>query len=209
MSGLNVGLTGGVASGKSFVGKELEEFGAHLVRADELGHRTLARGAEAYEPVVREFGREILNPDGDIDRHRLAAMVFGNPDRLAKLNAIVHPAVHRLHGALSAEIRAADANAMIVYEAAILIETGGYKDFDRIILVACGEEQQIERAMARDGMTREEVLARIRRQLPLAEKRKFASYVIDTSGTKEDTVRQTRAVYDDLLHFGDAKGFPR
>jgi dephospho-CoA kinase len=196
--GLRVGLTGGLACGKSFVGRTLEAFGAHLIRADELGHRTLAPGGEAYQAVIEEFGREILTEDGQIDRQRLAALVFGNPERLEKLNSIVHPAVHRLQESLSREILAADANAMIVYEAAILIETGGYKNFDRLILVVCREEQQIERAMSRDAATREDVQSRLRRQLPLEEKRKYADFVIDTSGTKEDTVRQTRAVYEAL-----------
>jgi dephospho-CoA kinase len=192
--GLRVGLTGGLASGKSFVGRTLEQLGAHLIRADELGHRALAPDGEAYEQVIREFGPEILESDGHIDRRRLAALVFGNPEQLARLNAIVHPAVHRLQQALEHQVH----GGIIVYEAAILIETGAYKDYDRIILVTCSERQQIERAMSRDGLTREEVQARLDRQLPLEAKRKLADYVIDTSGTKEDTVRQTRDVYHAL-----------
>jgi len=198
MRELKVGLTGGLATGKSFVGRTLEGLGAHLIHADELGHLALAPDGEAYQPVIREFGREILDPDGHIDRRRLAALAFGNPERLARLNAIVHPAVHRLQETMEREFLAADPQAIIVVEAAILIETGTYKNYKRIILVTCSEQQQVERAMSRDGVTREEVEARLSRQLPLEEKRKFADYVIDTSGTKEDTVRQTRAVYEDL-----------
>jgi dephospho-CoA kinase len=193
-----VGLTGGLGTGKSFVGKTLAALGAHLIQADELGHRALAPTGEAYHPVVHEFGQEILDADGRIDRSRLAALVFGNPQRLAQLNSIVHPAVHRLQQAMERDIRAADPDAMIVYEAAILIETGAYKDYDRIILVTCSEEKQIERAMSRGGVTREDVQARLDRQLPLEAKRQFADYVIDTSGSKEDTIRQARAVYEEL-----------
>ncbi len=197
---LRIGLTGGLACGKSFVGKTLVSLGAHLIHADDLGHHALAPDGEAYEPVVREFGREILSPDGQIDRQRLAALVFGHPDRLRKLNALVHPAVHRLQQAREQDILAADPQAMIVVEAAILIEIGTYKSYDRIILVTCDERQQIERAVSRDGVTLEDAKARISRQLPLDVKRKFADYIIDTSGTKEDTIRQTREVYETLLH---------
>lgn len=192
---LRVGLTGGLACGKSFVGSVLAGLGAHLIQADDLGHQTLAPDGEAYEPVIREFGREILDSEGRIDRRRLGTLVFGHPERLEKLNAIVHPAVHRLQLALEQEILDADPQAVIVVEAAILIETGGYKNYDRIILVTCDEQQQIERAASRDGSTPEDVQARLSRQLPLEEKRKFADYIIDTSGTKEDTIRQTQAVY--------------
>ncbi len=193
---MRAGLTGGLACGKSFVAKVLEGLGAHVIHADDLGHRALEPDGEAYEPVIREFGREILDHDGRIDRRRLGAMVFGDPERLEKLNAIVHPAVHRLQEAMERDFLAADPNGIIVLEAAILIETGTYKNYDCIILVTCGEEQQIERATSRDGVTAEDVRARLSRQLPLEEKRKFAHYVIDTSGPKEETIQQTRAVYE-------------
>lgn len=197
---LRVGLTGGLACGKSFVGKTLASLGAHLIHADDLGHQALAPDGEAYAPAVQEFGREILDPDGHIDRRRLAALVFGNPERLAKLNAIVHPAVYRLQLNLEQQILAADPQALIVVEAAILIESGSYKNYDLIILVTCTEEQQIERAVSRDGVTLEDVKARLSRQLPLDIKRKFADYMINTSGTKEDTIRQTREVYGKLVN---------
>ena len=198
MTGLRVGLTGGLACGKSFVGKTLEELGAHLIHADALGHQALAPDGEAYQPVIREFGREILDADGRIDRHRLATLAFGDPERLKKLNAIVHPAVHRLQRDMEREIRASDPQAMIVVEAAILIESGTYKGYDRIILVSCDEQQQVERAISREGVTFEDIKARLNRQLPLDAKRKFADYIIDTSGTKEDTIRQTCKVFASL-----------
>jgi dephospho-CoA kinase len=197
---LRVGLTGGLACGKSFVGKTLESLGAHLIHADDLGHQTLSPDGEAYGPVIQEFGRQILDSEGRIDRHRLAALVFGNRERLDKLNAIVHPAVHRLQNSMEQKIRAEDPQALVVVEAAILIEIGSYKNYDRIILVTCTEQQQIERAMSREGVTLEDVKARLSRQLPLDEKRQFADYLIDTSGTKEHTIRQTEEVYGKLIN---------
>ena len=134
---LKVGLTGGLACGKSFVGEELASFGCLLIHADELGHQVLAPGGEAYEDVVREFGAEILERGGDIDRQALAAQVFGAPERLARLNALVHPPVLRREEALIAEFAARQPDGIAVVEAAILIETGSYKRFDRIILVTC------------------------------------------------------------------------
>jgi dephospho-CoA kinase len=195
---IRAGLTGGLASGKSFVGSILEGFGCHLIRADDLGHRVLSPGGEAYNEVVRIFGKDILDDGGAIDRKRLAAEVFNAPDRLATLNSIVHPAVIRMQEEFLAEVLRKDPDGIAVVEAAILIETGSYRRFDRLILVVCTEEQQIERAMRRDHCTREEAEARLRRQMPLAEKRKYADYVIDTSGPKESTIEQTRRVYDSL-----------
>jgi dephospho-CoA kinase len=195
---LRVGLTGGLASGKSFVGQALGDLGCHLIQADLLGHEVLLPGGEAYQLVISHFGSEILDDSGRIDRKRLGSQVFGDPDRLALLNSIVHPPVIRREAELIARAEAADPNGIAVVEAAILIETGSYQRFAKIILVVCTEEQQIQRAMKRDGVGREEVVARLRRQMPLEEKRKFADYVIDTSGEKENTLRQTREVYESL-----------
>jgi dephospho-CoA kinase len=195
---LRVGLTGGLACGKSFVGEALRGFGCLLVQADELGHAVLLPGGEAYGAVVAEFGREILNADGEIDRMALAARVFGTPERLARLNALVHPPVLRREEALVEEFGRREPDGIAVVEAAILIETGSYRRFDKIILVTCAEEQQVERAMRREGARLEDVTARLGRQMPLAEKRKYADFVIDTSGEKEDTLRQTHEVYDAL-----------
>ena len=195
---LRVGLTGGLASGKSFVGHALQSFGCLLVQADELGHQVIEPGAEAYQGVIQEFGREILNPDGTINRRRLGSEVFGHPERLDQLNALVHPPVRARAEKLIEEFAKREPDGIAVTEAAILIETGGYRNFARLIVAVCGEEQQIERAMARDHLTREEALDRMRRQMPLEEKVKYADYVVDTSGTKEHTLQQTRAVYDSL-----------
>jgi dephospho-CoA kinase len=194
---LKVGLTGGLASGKSFVGTALQHLGCKLIEADALGHLVLMPGGSAYAPVVKAFGPGILNPDRTINRKTLALEVFSNKERLTLLNSLVHPEVYKRTDELMAEYFGADPDAIVVVEAAIHVETGGYKRFHRLILVVCEAEQQIERAMAR-GATRQEAMARLASQMPLAEKRKYADYVIDTSGTKEDTLRQTREVYDSL-----------
>lgn len=195
---LRVGLTGGLASGKSFVGRALADLGCLLVKADELGHLVLEPDGEAFEAVVKEFGRGILGENGAIDRKRLASEVFNRPDRLAALNAIVHPPVIRLEEKIIEEFASRKPDGIAVMEAAILIETGSYKRFDKLIVAVCTPEQQVQRASERDGLTREEALARIARQMPLAEKLKYADYVVDTSGAKEDTLRQVKEVWNRL-----------
>ncbi len=195
---LRVGLTGGLASGKTFVGHSLAEMGCHLIEADLLGHEAILPSGEAYTGVVREFGPEILDPDGKINRKRLAAKVFGNAERLAVLNSLVHPAIFRREQVLLDEYERQDPAGIAVVEAAVLIEAGNYQRFDRIILVVCDEKIQIERALHRDGGELEDVMARIQRQMPTAKKREFADYVIDTSGSKEETLRQTRTVHESL-----------
>jgi dephospho-CoA kinase len=195
---LRVGLTGGLASGKSFVGKILGGLGCFVIHADELGHKVLLRGGEAYDAVVAEFGPGIIGEDGEIDRRKLAAVVFNDPAKLETLNRLVHPPVRERERQLAEEFALRNPTGIVVIEAAILIETGAWKNYDRLIVAICEPEQQVERAMRRDGITREEAEARLRRQLPLKEKVKFAHYVIDTSGSKENTLEQTEAVYRSL-----------
>lgn len=197
---LRVGLTGGLASGKSVAAREFQRLGCHLIEADKLGHRVLRRDEGiAYNAVLTEFGGGILDPaTGEIDRRKLGAIVFADPARLAALNAISHPAIEAL-----AEKRMAGLTGIVIYEAAILIETGGYRNFHRIVLAACPEEVQIARAMARDGLSRDAVLERMNRQMPLAEKLRYAHYVIDTSGSMEQTLEQTRNIYRSLIVYGE------
>jgi len=195
---LRVGLTGGLASGKSFVGRALADLGCLVIRADELGHQVLEPGGEAYEGVVREFGAGILNADGTINRRTLGALVFHDGGQLAKLNALVHPPVWAREHQLLDEYGAAHPHGIGVVEAAILVEAGSFRNYAKLIIAVCSEEQQIERAVSRDGITRQQALDRLSRQLPLAQKIKYADYVIDTSGAKENTLAQTRAVYEAL-----------
>ncbi len=195
---LKVGLTGGLACGKTFVGEELERLGCLLIQADELGHEVLEPGGEAHAAVVNEFGAGILKEDGRIDRAALAARAFGSPERLKRLNSLVHPPVVKREEELMAAYAAGHPDGIAVVEAAILIEAGTYGRFDRIIVVACDEESQFERATRRPGAVEADVRARLSRQMPLDVKRNYADFVIDTSGEKENTLRQTRAVYQEL-----------
>jgi len=158
---LRVGLTGGLASGKSFVGRALADQGCLLIQADELGHQVLEPGGEAYDGVIREFGPGIVRADGTIDRPKLAALVFHDSQRLAALNALVHPPVWDRERRLMDEYAAAHPHGIAVVEAAILVETGSYRNYSKLIVAVCSEEQQIERAMSRGGMTREQVLDRL------------------------------------------------
>jgi dephospho-CoA kinase len=193
---LKVGLTGGLATGKSFVGRAFAALGCRLIKADDLGRAVMQPGGEAFEPIMREFGHDILAPDGSIDRNRLAAVVFNDPERLDALNRLVHPLVIRDQDRLLEEIAMQDSAAIVVVEAAVMIEAGTYKRLDRVVLTVCREEQQVDRAVQRGGLAREEALARIRRQMPLEEKRQVASYVIDTSGSEAETLRQVQEVYN-------------
>ncbi len=195
---LKVGLTGGMACGKSFVAATLGSLGCEIVEADDVGHEVMEPGGEAYEPVVAAFGREILDERGAIDRPKLAGMVFGDPARLERLNAIVHPAVRARVLRRFEEIGARDPHAVVVYVAAILIESGVYREMDKIIVVSCERAQQIERALHRPGAAEAGVLARLGNQMPLEKKLTYADYTIDTRGAKEDTLRQTKLVYEDL-----------
>jgi len=195
---LIAGLTGGLACGKSFVAEGFAKLGCHVVEADQLGHEVLLPGGEAYGPTVARFGAEILDKDQKIDRRRLAAMVFGAPDKLADLNAIVHPAVQQRAHRTFEEIARRDPNGIAIYVAAILVETGAARDYDKLIVVDCSPETQKRRALERPGMTQEDVEARLARQLPAQKKREAADFIIDTNGTKEDTLRQIKMVFERL-----------
>jgi len=192
---LRVGLTGGLASGKTFVGRALADLGCYLIEADKLGHQVMLPGAEAFDAILREFGPTILDAEGRISRRKLSGIVWNNPERLEKLNSLVHPPVQQREEISMAEIAQADPDAIVVVEAAILVETGRYKSFERLIVVTCTAEQQMERALERGSYNKEEILVRLSRQLPLAEKLRVADYVIDTSGTKEATLEQVQKVY--------------
>jgi dephospho-CoA kinase len=201
---LKVGLTGGYATGKTFVACEFERLGCHLIFADQLGHVTLQPDGAAYTQTIELFGPEILLPDSTIDRKKLASIVFRAPEQLAKLNAIVHPAVFQLEEQMLADFATRDPHGIAILEAAILIETGRYAHFDKLILTACDQETQIARGMKRDGIAREAVLARLSKQLSLEEKKRYADFVIDTGGTKEETVKQVETLFNALKPLAEA-----
>lgn len=195
---LLVGLTGGYATGKSFVASEMERLGCHLIYADKLGHRVLERDGEAFSPVVALFGSSILGANGEIDRKALAALVFDQPLKLEQLTAIVHPAVYRLQDDSLKNFAGSDPQGIAVIEAAILIEHNRQRDFNRLVLTNCDRETQIARGMHRDGLTRQQVERRLDAQLPFEQKRQWADYIIETGGTKEDTARQVEGVVKQL-----------
>ena len=202
---LKVGLTGGYATGKTFVAGEFERLGCHLIFADQLGHAALLPDGAAYAPTVELFGRDILLDDSTIDRKKLASIVFNSPNLLAQLNAIVHPAVFEQETRMLADFEARDPHGIAILEAAILIETGRYAQCDKLIVTACDEETQIARGMKRDNITRDAVLARLSKQLSLEEKKRYADFVINTSGGKEDTVKQVQQIFSVLQQAAEAE----
>jgi dephospho-CoA kinase len=209
---LKVGLTGGIASGKSVVGEMFVALGAHLVQADRIAHQLMLPGQPVYNEVVRHFGGGILNPDLSVNRAKLAEAAFGtassgaeasaSPSRIQELNRIVHPAVIRSQEEWMEEMGRLDPQAVAIVEAALIIEAGAAKRFDRLIVVTCGDEQRIARFAARHKLSsqaaRQEVERRMAAQLPEAEKIKAADYVIDNSNSLEQTREQARQVWHQL-----------
>ena len=198
---LRVGLTGGVACGKSTVGAMLAERGAHFLKADTLAHQLYAPGEPTYGSVVKQFGSGILNPDGSINRSRLANAAF--PGRIGELNAIVHPAVIAAQNRWMAEVEREDPGSVAVVEAALIVEAGAASDFDKLIVVTCDFDQKVERYALRAGLSyevaRSEVLRRTAAQLSDEEKASHADYVIENSGSLEDTERQVEKIWQELL----------
>ncbi len=198
---LKVGLTGGVACGKSTVGEMLVERGAKLIKADEIAHQLMQAGHQVYVDVVHHFGREILNSDGTINRPKLAQAAFGG-GRVEDLNRLVHPAVIAEQERWMEEQVALDPAAVVVVEAALILEAGVEKRFDKIIMVTCRPEQKTERFAGRQGLSmgdaREEVERRQRAQRSDEEKIRVADYVIDNSGSRESTERSVERVWSEL-----------
>jgi dephospho-CoA kinase len=202
---LKVGLTGGIASGKSVVGEMLVALGAHLVEADRIAHDLMVPGQPVYNEVVRHFGGGILNPDLSVNRAKLAEAAFGSPaspSRVQELNRIVHPAVIRSQEEWMEEMGRQDPHAVAIVEAALIVEAGAAKRFDRLIVVTCSDEQRIVRFAARQKLdleaARKEVARRMAAQLSDAAKIKAADYVIDNSGTLDQTREQVRQVWEKL-----------
>jgi len=198
---LKVGLTGGIATGKSYVLSVLSELGCDVIDADKVAHQVIEPGRPAYLDIVNHFGAEILNEDGAINRAALGAIVFGNKTAREKLNAIVHPRVYEAQAEWFEQVARRDPSAIAVVDAALMIETGSYRRFDKLIVVYCGLELQIQRLMERNSFTREQAMSRISAQMPSEEKLKFADYSINTSGGFEDTRRQTEKIYEELRSF--------
>jgi dephospho-CoA kinase len=204
---LKVGLTGGIASGKSSVGEMLVALGAHLIQADTIAHELMQPGNQVYEEVIRHFGTGILNPDGRVNRARLAEAAFGSPgtrhtSRVEELNRIVHPAVLQHQNEWMEEMGRKDRHAIAIVEAALILEAGAASDFDRLIVVTCQPEQRIARWAAKMKIdveaARREIARRSAAQFPDEEKIKAADYVIDNSGKLEQTRNLVKEVYGRL-----------
>jgi dephospho-CoA kinase len=203
---LKLGLTGGIASGKSAVGEMFVQRGAHLIQSDAVAHWLMDPGRPVYEEVVHRFGREILNPDGTISRPKLAEAAFstpgGAPPRVQELNEIVHPAVIAHENQWMEEIGQRDPNAIAIVEAALILEAKAAGRFDRLIVVTCDPEQRIQRYARRLGISEEaaraEVTRRMAAQIPDEEKIKAADFVIDNSGSLAATEEQVRRGFAEL-----------
>ena len=196
---LRVGLTGGIASGKSTVAEMLAEFGAFVLDADELAHRAMAPEGPAHQALVARFGRGILDARGRIDRAVLGRRVFADAAERQALNEIVHPHVRTEADRRIAECARLSWSPLAVFDAALLVETGTYRDFHRLLVVHCSRERQLERLATRNGLPRPEAEARIDAQAPAEEKVAVADYVIDNDGPLDKTRTRTRDVYSRLL----------
>lgn len=203
---LKVGLTGGIASGKSVVGQMFVELGGHLIQADAIAHELMQPGQPVYEEVVRHFGHGILNPDGTVNRARLAETAFTvgpkKESRVQELNKIVHPAVIQRQNEWMEDAGRRDPKAIAIVEAALILEAGAAEHFDRLVVVTCRPDQRIERWAKRMKVSldeaRREVTRRMAAQLPEDEKIKAADYVIDNSGSLDETRKQVQDVYATL-----------
>lgn len=196
--GLPFGLTGGIACGKTTVARYFQELGAYLIDADRLGHQLIEPGQAAYPEVVDRFGKEVLDADGRIDRKVLGARVFTDPQALQALNAIVHPRIIARTRELAAERQRQDPHAVVIVDAALIFEAGLGGTMRKVIVAWCRPEQQLERLMAKTGASRDEAQRRINAQMPGEEKRRRADYLIDCSGTLEQSHAQVRALYTQL-----------
>ncbi len=201
---LRVGLTGGIACGKSTVAALLRELGCTVIEADILAHQLIEPGQPAYAEVVHEFGQQIVGSDGRIDRKRLGAIVFADFEKLACLNRIVHPRVIDAVEGRLAELERDAAADVVVVEAALLVEAGYHARMDRLVVVWCQPEQQLERLVER-GIEFEQARRRVAAQMPLEEKRRIAHDEIDCSGSLAETRRQVERVVTKLKQLAAGK----
>lgn len=195
---LRVGLTGSIAVGKSFVAARLAELGCRVLDADQTARDVVGAGTQGLRAVVAAFGEGILLPDGTLDRAALGAVVFADETERQRLNSILHPFIIESQDAQLRQWEAQDPYSIGIVDAALMIESGGYKRFDKIIVVHCRAEIQLERLMARNNLTREEAARRIAAQMAQEEKKRYADYLIDTSEGFESARQETERVYGAL-----------
>lgn len=197
-----IGITGGLASGKSLVTKEFKRLGAMVVDADIISRQVSAKDGEAYADIVKEFGQGILKEDGSIDRKALGGIVFSNRDKLKKLNSITHPRIIKLIRAEVQRLKTESPDAVIAVDAALLIETGLNRDMDAVIVVYADEAERIQRSVKRDNITEADARQRLQAQMNLSEKAAMADFVIDNNGTMEETEKKARDVFEGLKGWG-------
>ena len=195
---LLVGLTGGIATGKSTVAETLRRLGAEVIDADQLARDVVAPGEPALAEIVREFG-DVRNADGSLDRRKLGGIVFNDTARRKRLEAITHPAIRERFVARVAELAARGYEGLVFFDAPVMIESGNYRNMDRLVVVFTDGATQRARLMARDGMAAAEATSRIATQMPVIDKAKLADYVIDNSGDRAATATRTREVFEALL----------
>ena len=196
---LRVGLTGGISSGKTTVAGFMAEMGAYVLDADTIAHELISPGGCAYHEVLDRFGEELVGAGGAIDRARLARRIFANTLDREALDAILHPKILAEVARRIERYQRTGHSALAVVDAALLVETGAYRSFERLVVVRCSRDAQLQRLMARSGLSAEEGLARIDAQLPLAQKLAVADYIIDTDTTLRETRHETEQVVGKLL----------
>ncbi len=202
---LIVGLTGGVASGKSTVSEVFKEEGAYLIDADRIARELVQPHTPAWHELRSAFGEEILQPDGSVNRKKLSALVFSDPEKRAVLNRVLQPRIREETRRRLEEIGRRHPGAIVVIDAALLVETGSYREVDRLIVVRSSETRQIERLEKRDGMSREEAERVVAAQLPLEAKVKVADIVFSNDETIEETRRKARELFQELRRLAAAK----
>ena len=196
---LRVGLTGSIGTGKSFVSSVFVELGCHVPDADQTAREVVMPGTEGLKTLVDAFGQDILATEGTLDRKRLGALIFADQSKREQLNHILHPFIIKRQDEMLNAWEAEDPEGIGIVDAALMIESGGYKRFDKLIVVHCRPEVQLERLMLRDKLSRDEALRRINSQMPQEEKQKFADYLIDTSDGFELTRARTVEIYQQLI----------
>ena len=196
---LKVGLTGSIAVGKSFVLSVFEELGCHVLDADQTARDVVRPGTLGLTKIVSEFGDGVLTPAGELDRPKMASIVFADEKMRLLLNSIVHPLVFEAQDAWLRERETEDPDGVAIVDAALMIESGGFRRFDRLIVVWCEPEIQFERLIKRDRMSERDARRRIASQMPQEEKKKFADFLIDTSGGFEATRQRCRQVHSELI----------
>ncbi len=196
---LLVSLTGGIATGKSVVAGVFQNLGCYIHHADEVAHRLMEPGTPAWKKIVDHFGEEILNRDGSINRPKLGAIVFSNQEERGFLNSLIHPLVMKKKKDVIRRLREEGQYKIFISEAALTLEAGFVAFFDKVVVVFCQPEIQIRRLMERDSISRKQALRRIHAQMTPEEKTKYADYIIDSSGTLEETVEQTERIFRNLI----------